>query len=47
VFETCFDEGLLIRVTGDTIALSPPLILEKTHIDRMVETLRAVLAKVD
>lgn len=46
-FETCFDEGLLIRVTGDIIALSPPLILEKTHIDRMVETLRKVLAKVD
>jgi beta-alanine--pyruvate transaminase len=47
VFETCFDEGLLIRVTGDIIALSPPLILEKSHIDRMVETIRAVLSKVD
>ena len=46
-FETCFDEGLLIRVTGDIIALSPPLILEESHIDRMVETLRKVLAKVD
>ncbi len=46
-FETCFDEGLLIRVTGDIIALSPPLILETGHIDRMVETLRKVLAKVD
>ena len=46
VFETCFDQGLLIRVTGDIIALSPPLILEKSHIDRMVETIRAVLAKV-
>ena len=46
-FETCFDEGLLIRVTGDIIALSPPLILEKSHIDRMVETIRKVLAKVD
>ncbi|PIB90757.1 aspartate aminotransferase family protein [Caulobacter sp. FWC2] len=47
VFETCFDEGLLIRVTGDIIALSPPLILEKSHIDRMVETIRSVLARVD
>jgi beta-alanine--pyruvate transaminase len=47
VFEACFDEGLLIRVTGDIIALSPPLILEKSHIDRMVETLRSVLSKVD
>jgi beta-alanine--pyruvate transaminase len=47
VFEACFDEGLLIRVTGDIIALSPPLILEKSHIDRMVETIRKVLAKVE
>jgi len=47
VFETCFDEGLLIRVTGDIIALSPPLILEKVHIDRMVETIRTVLSRVD
>ncbi len=47
VFEACFDEGLLIRVTGDIIALSPPLILEKSHIDRMVETIRTVLSRVD
>ena len=47
VFEACFDEGLLIRVTGDIIALSPPLILEKAHIDRMVETIRRVLARVE
>lgn len=46
-FETCFDQGLLVRVTGDIIALSPPLILEREHIDRIVETIRAVLAKVD
>ena len=43
VFDRCFDKGLLIRVTGDIIALSPPLILEKTHIDQMVETIRAAL----
>ena len=46
-FETAFAQGLLTRVTGDIIALSPPLILEESHIDRMVETLRKVLAKVD
>jgi beta-alanine--pyruvate transaminase len=48
-FETfleCFKRGFLIRVTGDTIALSPPLIVEKAEIDRMAETLRAVLATV-
>jgi beta-alanine--pyruvate transaminase len=34
VFTKCFHEkDLLIRVTGDVIALSPPLILDKSHID--------------
>jgi beta-alanine--pyruvate transaminase len=32
-----YEAGLMIRVTGDIIALSPPLILEKSHIDEMVE----------
>jgi beta-alanine--pyruvate transaminase len=36
LFHKCFDNGLLVRATGDIIALSPPLILEKTHIDEMV-----------
>ena len=36
LFVKCFEAGLLVRATGDVIALSPPLILEKTHIDEMV-----------
>ena len=39
VFQRAFDDGLLIRTTGDIIALSPPLIIEPHHIDRIVETL--------
>jgi beta-alanine--pyruvate transaminase len=40
VFTTCFhDKDLLIRTTADVIALSPPLILEKSHIDRIFSTL--------
>jgi beta-alanine--pyruvate transaminase len=36
VFSRCFhDKDTLIRVTGDVIALSPPLILEKPHIDSL------------
>ncbi|PXA78691.1 aspartate aminotransferase family protein, partial [Caulobacter sp. D4A] len=46
-FEAAFDQGLLIRVTGDIIALSPPLIIEEAQIDRVVETIRKVLAAVD
>jgi beta-alanine--pyruvate transaminase len=40
VFERCFREGqLLVRCTGDVIALSPPLIIEPAQIDRIVEGL--------
>ena len=39
VFGRCFDAGLLIRTTGDIVALSPPLIIETPHVDRIVETL--------
>jgi beta-alanine--pyruvate transaminase len=47
IFHRCFDDGLLIRVTGDTIALSPPLIVEKGHIDEMVGKIAEVLERVD
>ncbi len=47
VFERCFDLGLMVRVTGDIIALSPPLIIETSHIDQIVDTLRRVLAETD
>ena len=40
IFLKCFEKGLLIRTTGDIIALSPPLILEKKHIDQMFDMLR-------
>jgi beta-alanine--pyruvate transaminase len=43
VFVRAFEAGLLIRVTGDIIALSPPLIIEKAHIDELFGKLAAVL----
>jgi beta-alanine--pyruvate transaminase len=39
VFRRCFDDGLLVRVTGDIVALSPPLIVENQHVDRIFATL--------
>jgi beta-alanine--pyruvate transaminase len=48
-FETfleCYDRGVLIRTTGDIIALSPPLIVEKKQIDQIVDTIGDVLKKV-
>jgi len=47
IFHRAFDEGLLIRVTGDIIALSPPLILEKTHIDEIFGKLAELLETIE
>ncbi len=46
VFVDCFQKGLLIRVTGDVIALSPPLIIERGEIDLLVATLADALKQV-
>jgi beta-alanine--pyruvate transaminase len=43
VFLECFERGLLIRTTGDIIALSPPLIVSKSQIDEIVGTIGDVL----
>jgi beta-alanine--pyruvate transaminase len=39
----CFEAGVLVRFTGDIIALSPPLIIERAQIERIVETIRGAL----
>jgi beta-alanine--pyruvate transaminase len=38
-----FEAGLLIRTTGDTIALSPPLIIERAQVDRIFGTIAGIL----
>jgi beta-alanine--pyruvate transaminase len=43
VFLKCFERGMLVRFTGDTIALSPPLIIERPQIQQIFATLREVL----
>ena len=45
VFLDCWEKGLLIRTTGDTIALSPPLIIEEQHIAQIVETLSGAISR--
>lgn len=47
LFHKCFDNGLLVRATGDIIALSPPLILQKAHIDEMVGRIADLLETID
>ncbi|GLS22903.1 aspartate aminotransferase family protein [Labrys miyagiensis] len=46
-FLKAYDKGLLIRTTGDIIALSPPLIISKAEIDDLVTTLGDVLKTLD
>ena len=46
VFQKCFERGLLIRTTGDIIALSPPLIVDRGQIYFMVDTIGDVLKTV-
>jgi beta-alanine--pyruvate transaminase len=40
------DFGIMIRITGDTIALSPPLIVTKAQIDEIMEKVRGVIEAV-
>ncbi len=42
-FLKAYEDGLLIRTTGDIIALSPPLIITKDQIDELFGKLRKVL----
>jgi beta-alanine--pyruvate transaminase len=41
------EEGILIRTTGDIIALSPPLVFEKKHIDELFGKLTKILKDLD
>ena len=45
VFLDCWEQGLLVRTTGDTVALSPPLIIERQQIERIVEVLGAAIKR--
>jgi len=43
VFRSCFERGLLVRATGNVIALSPPLIVTESQIAELCDTLAAAL----
>ena len=46
VFLKAFESGVLVRWTGDTLAFSPPLIVEKAQIDRIFECIAKMLREV-
>jgi beta-alanine--pyruvate transaminase len=43
IFTKCFERGIMVRQTGDTIAMAPPLIIEPKQITRLVDTLGSVI----
>ena len=42
-FVQAFEKGILIRTTGDIIAMSPPLIISRAQIDELIGTLGGIL----
>ena len=40
------NEGLMLRYTGDTLALTPPLIITESQIDELVEKVRRTIRAV-
>ena len=46
-FKRAFERGIMVRVTGDTLALSPPLIIDEAQIGVLCRTLGEVLDTID
>ena len=46
-FRACYEHGLLARVTGDILAISPPLIIEPRQIDELFGIIGEVLNKLE
>ena len=44
-FLDAYEHNVMIRTTGDIIAMSPPLIIEKSHIDTLIGTVADVLKR--
>ncbi|HEY6135817.1 MAG TPA: aminotransferase class III-fold pyridoxal phosphate-dependent enzyme, partial [Rubrivivax sp.] len=46
IFLDLYEKGLLLRTTGDIVAISPPLIIERAQIDQIVDMLRGAIRRV-
>lgn len=46
-FLRCYEMGALVRAAGDNIALSPPLVIEKQHIDQLFGILADAIKSFD
>ena len=46
VFKTCFERGVLMRFTGDILALSPPLVVSPAEIERIFAILAEAIRSI-
>lgn len=46
-FVKCYERGVLVRATGDVVAVWPPLIIDSLQIDELFGTLAEVLKTID
>jgi beta-alanine--pyruvate transaminase len=45
IFIDCYNKGVLVRAAGENLVLCPPYIVEKEHIDKMVNVLADSIRK--
>jgi len=46
IFQYCFDHGVMVRYTGDIIAIGPALVCDETEIEVIIETIRSAIRAV-
>ena len=42
----CFDQGVMVRAVGETVVMSPPLIIDRSQVEQLVSTLSEALAAI-
>ena len=47
VFQHCYDNNVLVRYSGEFLVLSPSLIVEQTHIEKIIEALKTAIQSVN
>ncbi len=45
VLESCIENGILVQITGDTIAMGPPFVATPTELESFIDTFGKVLKK--
>jgi beta-alanine--pyruvate transaminase len=45
--QTCYEDGILVRASGDLIVLSPPLIIEEEQIEQTVDSIRRAVRQMN